>query len=53
MEKLLGFIGASALGAAGWWAGEHVGLMTAFVTSVIGTGIGLYWGRRLARDFLP
>jgi hypothetical protein len=53
MEKLFGFIGASALGAAGWWAGERVGFMTAFCVSMVGTGLGLYWGRRLARDYLP
>ncbi|HKH82494.1 MAG TPA: hypothetical protein VKA25_02290 [Gemmatimonadales bacterium] len=52
MEKVLGFLGASAVGAAGWWAGERVGFMTAFLLSTVGSGIGLYYGRRLAREYL-
>jgi hypothetical protein len=52
METLLGFLGASILGAIGWWIGDRVGLMTAFILSTIATGIGLYAGRRIARDYL-
>jgi hypothetical protein len=52
MEKVLGFVGASAVGAAGWWAGERVGFMTAFILSTIGSGVGLYYGRRFAREYL-
>jgi len=52
MEKVMGLIGATVVGAAGWWAGEHVGLMTAFVLSMVGTGVGLYAGRRVAREYL-
>jgi len=52
MEKLLGLVGATVLGAGGWWAGESFGLMTAFVLSMFGTGMGLYLGRRVAREYL-
>ncbi len=52
METVLGVLGATLLGALGWWIGGHIGLMTAFIVSTIGTGIGLYAGRRLARDYL-
>jgi hypothetical protein len=52
MEKLLGFAGATVLGAVGWWVGDHVGMMTAFMLSTVGSGVGLYTGRRLARDYL-
>ena len=52
MSKLLGFVGASIVGSAGWWAGAHVGLMTAFIGSVVGTGVGLYAGRRLADELM-
>jgi hypothetical protein len=31
----------------GWWIGGHFGLMIAFLASSIGTGLGLYFGRRL------
>ena len=48
MDKLLGFVGATLVGSIGWWLGERVGFMTAFILSVIGTGIGMYAGRRLA-----
>ena len=52
METLFGFLGATILGAIGWWIGDRVGMMTAFILSTIATGIGLYAGRRIARDFL-
>jgi hypothetical protein len=52
METLFGFLGATILGAIGWWVGDRVGLMTAFILSTIATGIGLYAGRRIARDYL-
>lgn len=52
MGKLLSFIGATVLGAVGWWIGGHVGFMTAFMLSVVGTGIGVYVGHRAARDYL-
>lgn len=52
METLLGMVGATVLGSAGWWLGDHVGIMTALMLSMLGTGLGLYAGRRLARDFL-
>jgi hypothetical protein len=52
METLLGMVGATVLGSAGWWVGDHIGLMTAFTFSMIGTGFGMYAGRRLAREYL-
>jgi hypothetical protein len=52
METLLGFIGATVVGAVGWWLGEHVGFMTAFLLSMVGTGLGLYVGRRVGRHYL-
>ena len=48
MTKLLAFLGATILGWLGWWLGDRVGLMTAFVLSVVGTGLGIYLGRKLA-----
>ena len=49
---LFGFLGATILGAAGWWVGEHVGIMTAFMVSTVASGVGLYVGRRFVRDYL-
>ena len=45
---MLAFIGATAGGAVGWWAGSFVGFMTAFVVSMVGTGFGIVAGKRLA-----
>jgi len=50
MRKLLSLVGATVGGAAGWWLGAHVGLLTAFTLSLVGTGAGLYAGRRTARN---
>lgn len=52
METLLGFIGATLVGAGGWWIGGHIGFMTAFMLSTVGSGIGLYVGRRAGRHYL-
>lgn len=52
MEKLLVILGTTLGGWAGWWAGAHVGMMTAFMLSIVGTGVGLYAARRLVRDYL-
>ncbi len=51
MEKLLGFVGAAAAGAGGWWLGAHAGVMTAFMLNIVGTGVGLYAGRKAARYY--
>ena len=46
MQKLLVLIGATAGSAVGWWAGAHVGLMTAFWLSLLATGAAGYATRR-------
>ena len=48
MGTLLGWVGASVGGALGWWVGDREGLLTAFLVSIVGTGVGLYLGRRIA-----
>jgi hypothetical protein len=52
MTRLLGFTGMTVGGWIGWWIGSHVGLFTAFLVSMVGTGAGLYAGRRIGRDYL-
>jgi membrane protein YqaA with SNARE-associated domain len=49
VNKLFAFVGATLGGAVGWWLGGFVGTVTAFMISMVGTGAGLYVGRRLAR----
>jgi hypothetical protein len=36
-------------GWLGWWIGDHFGLMIAFLLSMICTGLGIYFGRRLVQ----
>jgi len=35
-------------GGFGWWLGAHDGIMTAFILGIVGTGVGLYIGKRAA-----
>jgi hypothetical protein len=49
--KLFGFLGATVGGYAGWAVGAPVGVMTAFIVSMVGTGVGIYAGRRLAQHW--
>jgi hypothetical protein len=51
MSKLFMLVGSTIGSYAGWWVGGHVGFMTAFFVSIVGTGIGVYGGRRLAQSY--
>ena len=49
MTKMLMFVGTTLGSAIGWWIGEQFGgVMTAFIVSMIGFGLGMWAGRRLA-----
>jgi len=52
VSKVLTLLGASVGGAIGWWLGARIGTMTAFVVSTVGTGVGVYAGRRIADSLL-
>ena len=52
MSRLFAIIGATLGGAIGWWLGAHVGTMTAFFVSMVGTGAGMYAGRCVASAML-
>lgn len=51
MAKILGFTGSFVGGTIGWWLGAFAGTMTAFTVSMIGTGVGIYFGRKIAADY--
>ena len=51
MGKLFSFIGATVGSYAGWALGATVSFTTAFILSMVGTGIGIYFGRRVARNY--
>ncbi len=48
MLKLYSFVGAAIGSYAGWALGAMFGVMTAFIVSMVGTGVGMYAGRRVA-----
>ena len=51
MNRLLAFLGLFGGGALGWLIGAQFGFIAAFVLSTVGSGVGLYAGRRIARDY--
>ncbi len=51
MKKLFGFIGATIGGYAGWALGALYGTMTAFMLSIVGTGVGIYFAAKVARNY--
>lgn len=52
MAKLLAWVGATVLGAVGWWLGARAGFFTAFIVSTIASGFGYYFGRRISDRYL-
>jgi len=52
MSNLLAFVGASIGGWVGWAVGAPLGIMLAWTLSVVGTGVGVYAGRRAAAALL-
>lgn len=52
MGKIIALVGTTIGGGIGWWLGARAGIMTAFMCSVVGTGVGLYAARRFVSDYL-
>jgi hypothetical protein len=49
VSKLFSFLGMTAGGWAGWALGAPISIFTAFIVSIIGTGVGLWaaqWAMR-------
>jgi hypothetical protein len=51
MTKLMIMVTSTIGSAIGWWVGAKIGIMTAFMVSMLGTGIGIYYGRKAAQHF--
>ena len=47
-KTLIGFVGMSV----GGWLGFKVGITTAVILSSVGSGVGLYYFRKLAERYL-
>ncbi len=52
MRAIFSFLGATVLGSIGWTIGKYVGFGTALVVSCVGSGFGMYWGRKLFDEWL-
>jgi hypothetical protein len=52
MRGIFATLGTFLVGSLGWAIGQCVGLGTAVVLSAIGSGVGLYWGRKLFDQWL-
>ncbi len=53
MKRFLDLVGMTAGGWLGWTVGAWVSLFTAFIVSMVGTGVGLYYTRRFTKQLLP
>lgn len=52
MGKILAMVGATIGGSIGWWLGAQVGLITAFLVSTAGSGVGIYAAKAFADHYV-
>lgn len=52
MKGLLGFVGMNVGGALGWYLGALHSITLAVVLSAVASGLGLYYVRKWAEDYL-
>ena len=52
MKGFLNMVAMTVVGGIGWWLGAFVSMFVAFILSMIGTGLGLYWAQRLTKHLL-
>ena len=53
MKRFLNLIGMSAGGWLGWALGAQISFFAAFMVSIVGTGVGLYFTQRTVKRLLP
>lgn len=53
MKRIMNFIGMTLGGWVGWALGSRISIFTAFMVSVVGTGVGLYAAQKVNRYYLP
>ncbi|HVZ47360.1 MAG TPA: hypothetical protein VG916_01140 [Gemmatimonadaceae bacterium] len=51
MRKLMVFIWTTIGSSVGWWLGDYAGFMTAFMLSIVGFGVGMWYGRKAAAKY--
>jgi len=52
MKKIVLFISITLFGYIGWWIGENVGLMTAYLVSMGGSLVGVVAGVKFNQRYL-
>jgi uncharacterized membrane protein YfcA len=52
MKKLVIFFGMNVGGALGWWLGGLQSITLAVVLCAVGSGLGAWYTRKLAEDYL-
>ena len=50
MTKWFGWIGMTVVGTLLGWLGSRWGIFSGFVFGMVGTGLGLYLGRRVGSE---
>ena len=53
MKGFLNLMGMSAGGWIGWVIGAPISFYTAFMASMVGTGVGMYLTQRALKRLLP
>jgi hypothetical protein len=53
MKGFLNFFGMSVGGWIGWAIGVQVSIFTAYMVSMVGTGVGLFYTQRVIKRMLP
>lgn len=53
MKGILNLVGMTIGGWIGWAIGAPVSVFTAFVVSMVGTGVGLYAAQRVTKRLMP
>lgn len=52
MNWMLPFLAMTLGGWIGWALGSRLGIMTAYLLSVVGGAVGFYLGRKLTRNLI-
>jgi hypothetical protein len=52
MKKFILLLCITVFGWIGWWLGGHIGIMTAYLVSVVGSLFGVYVGVRINQEYL-
>ncbi len=52
MKRIFGWLGVFLIGSVGWWLGGYWNFTAAALLSLIGSAVGLYWGRRIYDDYI-